>query len=311
MGTDRNTSVCEGRLFRKRSSATVHAWWQRTRGDSKQQATNSGEEMKKNPVKAALRNGEPQIGTWLSFGNLMATRLMARVGFPWLTVDMEHSPIDWSEAGALFGAIADAGCVPLARVPCGDHDHIKRVLDAGAFGIVVPMVDTVDQAREVIAAAKYPPTGTRSLGGTLHALNFDATPGDYLKRANDEILVVLQTESPTGVENAEEIYSLPGVDAIFAGRSARADERRGPAAREGGLAVHCAGERIEDDGHSGAGIRAGAGDQNSAWRSGPVLTAAAVCPVRVLFSGWSRGEPARNPAGFVLTSTPLYRTSRN
>ena len=217
MGTDRNTSVCEGRLFRKRSSATVHAWWQRTRGDSKQQATNSGEEMKKNPVKAALRNGEPQIGTWLSFGNLMATRLMARVGFPWLTVDMEHSPIDWSEAGALFGAIADAGCVPLARVPCGDHDHIKRVLDAGAFGIVVPMVDTVDQAREVIAAAKYPPTGTRSLGGTLHALNFDATPGDYLKRANDEILVVLQTESPTGVENAEEIYSLPGVDAIFVG----------------------------------------------------------------------------------------------
>ncbi|REJ83297.1 MAG: 2-dehydro-3-deoxyglucarate aldolase [Planctomycetota bacterium] len=173
--------------------------------------------MKKNPVKAALKDGKPQIGTWLSFGNLMATRLMARVGFPWLTVDMEHSPIDWSEAGALFGAIADAGCVPLARVPCGDHDHIKRVLDAGAFGIVVPMVDTVEQARDAIAAAKYPPTGTRSLGGTLHALNFDATPGDYLKRANDEILVVLQTESPTGVDNAEEIYSLPGVDAIFVG----------------------------------------------------------------------------------------------
>ncbi len=173
--------------------------------------------MKQNPVKAALREGQPQVGTWLSFGNLMATRLMARVGFPWLTVDLEHSPIDWSEAGLLFGAIADAGCVPLARVPCGSHDHIKRVLDAGAFGIVVPMVDTVDQARAAIAAAKYPPTGNRSLGGTLHALNFDATPGDYYKRANDEILVVLQTESPEGVANAEAIYSLPGVDAIFVG----------------------------------------------------------------------------------------------
>lgn len=173
--------------------------------------------MKKNPVKAALRDGLPQVGTWLSTGDLMATRVMARTGFPWLTVDLEHSPIDWSQAGALFGAIADAGCVPLARVPRGDHDHIKRVLDAGAFGIVVPMVNTVEQAREAIAAAKYPPAGNRSLGGTLHAINFDASPSDYFKRANDEILVVLQTESPEGVDNAEAIYSLPGVDAIFVG----------------------------------------------------------------------------------------------
>ena len=173
--------------------------------------------MKKNPVKAALRAGEPQVGTWLSLGNVFAARLMARTGFPWLTVDLEHSPIDWSEAALLFGAIADAGCVPLARVPRGDHDHIKRVLDAGAHGIIVPMVNTVEEAKAAIAAAKFPPTGTRSVGGALHALNFDATPGDYYKHANDELLVVLQTESPEGVENAEEIYSLPGVDAIFVG----------------------------------------------------------------------------------------------
>jgi 4-hydroxy-2-oxoheptanedioate aldolase len=168
-------------------------------------------------VKSALRNGEPQVGTWLSFGDLLATRLMARVGFPWLTVDMEHSPIDWSQAAALFAVIADAGCVPLARVPRGDHDLIKRVLDAGAFGIVVPMVNTVEEARIAIAAAKYPPEGNRSLGGSWHALNFDATAGDYFRKANAEILVVLQTESPEGVDRAEEIYSLPGVDAIFVG----------------------------------------------------------------------------------------------
>ena len=184
--------------------------------------------MKKNPVKAALRAGQPQVGTWLSTGDLMATRVMARTGFPWLTVDLEHSPIDWSQAGALFGTIADAGCVPLARVPRGDHDHIKRVLDAGAFGIVVPMVNTVEQARDAIAAAKYPPVGNRSLGGTLHALNFDATPGDYFKRANDEILVILQTESPEGVDNAEAIYSLPGVDAIFVGPFDLTAQMRGP-----------------------------------------------------------------------------------
>ncbi len=93
----------------------------------------------------------------------------------------------------------------------------KRVLDAGAWGIVVPMVNTVEEAKLAIAAAKYPPVGNRSIGGGLHALNFDATAGDYYKRANNEILVVLQTESPQGVENAEAIYSLPGVDAVFVG----------------------------------------------------------------------------------------------
>ncbi len=183
--------------------------------------------MKKNPVKAALKAGKPQVGTWLSLGNVFAARLMARVGFPWLTIDIEHSPIDWSDAALLFGAIADAGCVPLARVPRGDHDHIKRVLDGGAHGIVVPMVDTVEEAKTAIAAAKYPPAGNRSVGGGLHALNFDATAGDYFQHANDEILVVLQTESPQGVENAEEIYSLPGVDAIFVGPNDLTFQMRG------------------------------------------------------------------------------------
>jgi len=184
--------------------------------------------MRRNPVKAALREGKPQVGTWLSLGNVFAARVMARVGFPWLTVDLEHSPIGWDSAGLLFGAIADAGCTCLARVPRGDHDLIKRVLDAGAHGIVVPMVDTVEQAREAIAAAKYPPTGNRSVGGSLHALNFDASAGDYYKHANDEILVVLQTESPRGVENAEAIYSLPGVDAIFVGPNDLTFQMRGP-----------------------------------------------------------------------------------
>lgn len=173
--------------------------------------------MKPNPVKRALAAGEAQVGTWLSAGDVFLTRLLARVGFPWLTVDIEHSPIDWSQASLLFGAIADAGCVPIARVPRGDHDHIKRVLDAGAMGIIVPMVNTVEEARLAIAAAKYPPVGNRSIGGALHALNFGATTADYFAQANDEILVILQTESPQGVENADEIYSLPGVDAIFVG----------------------------------------------------------------------------------------------
>ena len=173
--------------------------------------------MKSNPVKLKLREGKPSFGTWLSLGNLFATRVLARMGFDWLTLDMEHQAFDWSLATTLFAAIADAGCVPLARVPEGKHFYIKRALDAGAWGIVVPMVDTVEQARTAIAAAKYPPVGNRSLGGGMHSLNFAASAGEYYRRANDEILVVLQTESARGIENAEAIYSLPGVDAIFVG----------------------------------------------------------------------------------------------
>lgn len=173
--------------------------------------------MKTNPVKRKLRAGEPTFGTWLSLGNLQAARVFARLGWDWLTLDIEHGPFDWSQAATIFAAVADAGCVPLARVPEGSHHYIKRVLDAGAWGIVVPMVDTLEQAKIAIAAAKYPPEGNRSVGGGMHSLNFAATAGDYYARANDEILVVLQTESPRGVENAEAIYSLPGCDAIFIG----------------------------------------------------------------------------------------------
>lgn len=173
--------------------------------------------MKTNRVKELLRRGQPTYGTWLSLGSLFASRVLARMEFDWLTLDLEHSPIDWSQAAAIFGAVADAGNVPLARVPQGSHDYIKRALDAGAWGIVVPMVETVEQAATAIAAAKYPPAGNRSLGGGWHALNFACTAAEYFSRANDEILVVLQTESPRGLANAEQVYSLPGVDAIFVG----------------------------------------------------------------------------------------------
>lgn len=173
--------------------------------------------MRDNPLKTKLRAGEPTFGTWLSLGNLHATRVLARLGFDWLTLDMEHGAFDWSLATTIFAAVSDAGCVPLARVPEGSHHYIKRALDAGAWGIVVPMVNTVEQAQLAIAAAKYPPAGNRSAGGGMHSLNFDAEVREYYERANDQIVVVLQTESPQGVENAEAIYSLPGCDAIFIG----------------------------------------------------------------------------------------------
>jgi 4-hydroxy-2-oxoheptanedioate aldolase len=173
--------------------------------------------MRANPVKRALRAGQPSIGTWLSLGNLTAARFLARAGFAWLTVDVEHSLVDLETATHMFGAIADAGCTALARVPSNRHDHIKRVLDNGAHGIVVPMVNSREEALAAVAAAKFPPVGNRSVGGSVHALNFGATAEEYFARANDEILVVLQCEHIKAVDDFDAIFSVPGIDAIFVG----------------------------------------------------------------------------------------------
>jgi 4-hydroxy-2-oxoheptanedioate aldolase len=173
--------------------------------------------MRPNPVKQALKQGRPSVGTWLSLGSITAARFLARSGFAWLTVDVEHSLVDWETATHMFAAIADAGCTALARVPSNRHDHIKRVLDNGAHGVVVPMVNSRAEAESAVAACLYPPRGNRSVGGSAHALNFQTTPADYYAHADDEVLIVLQCEHIQAVENADSIFSVPGITAIFVG----------------------------------------------------------------------------------------------
>src|SRR5947209_287855 len=164
--------------------------------------------MRANPVKQALKAGKPSVGTWLSLGSITASRFLARCGFAWLTIDVEHSLVDWETMTHMIACIADAGCVALARVPANRHDHIKRVLDNGAHGVVVPMVNSRAEAEAAVAACRYPPVGNRSVGGSVHALNFHCTPGEYYARANDELLVVLQCEHIQSVENADAIFSV-------------------------------------------------------------------------------------------------------
>jgi 4-hydroxy-2-oxoheptanedioate aldolase len=142
---------------------------------------------------------------------------MAQLGFDWLTVDTEHQPIGIETASAMFAVIAGSGPAPLARVPWNHGQNIKRVLDCGAWGIVVPMVETRAEAEQAVGAARYPPLGYRSVGGSLHALSFGSEAATYYARANEEILVVLQMESARSVENAEELLSVPGIDAVFIG----------------------------------------------------------------------------------------------
>src|SRR5436309_5937412 len=173
--------------------------------------------MKTNHTRAKLKRGEPAVVTWLSLPDPVSARLMARVGFDWLTVELEHTPVNFETAAQSFTVIAGSGCVPLARVPWNTGENIKRVLDTGAYGIVVPMVNSRAEAEAVVRAARYQPLGERSIGGQLHAANFDTDPATYYARANEEILVVLMAEHVKAIEAADEILSVPGIDVVFIG----------------------------------------------------------------------------------------------
>ena len=173
--------------------------------------------MRTNHVRHKLKRGEPSIGTWLTLASTPAADLMARTGFDWLTVELEHSPATSETAANCFAIIAAAGKVPLARIPWNTPENIKRVLDTGAYGVVVPLVNTRAEAEAAVAAARYAPQGKRSIGGNLHAANFATDASTYYAKANDEILVVVMLEQVEAVKNAEEILSVPGIDAFFIG----------------------------------------------------------------------------------------------
>lgn len=173
--------------------------------------------MRPNPIKQLLKARKPAVGTWLTLGSILGTRFLARSGFDYLTVDIEHNLMGMETATHMFAAAADAGCPVFARVACGAHDQIKRVLDNGAHGVVVPMVNTRRQAEEAVAACLYPPRGNRSVGGSAHALNWATTPAEYYARADDEIAIILQCEHIQAVRTFDDVFSVPGIDAVFVG----------------------------------------------------------------------------------------------
>src|SRR5204862_7673646 len=124
--------------------------------------------------------------------------------FEWLTVEIEHTPITFETAAQSFAIIAASGCVPLARVPFNTVENIKRVLDTGAWGVVVPMVNTRAEAEAVVRAARYRPIGERSIGGNLHSATFATDAATYYVWANDVILVIVL---PYNVVEADNIVS--------------------------------------------------------------------------------------------------------
>ncbi len=173
--------------------------------------------MRTNYVRHKLQRGEPSVGTWLTLPSVISAGMMARTGFDWLTVELEHASTSFETAAACFAIIAASGKVPLVRVPVNSVENIKRVLDTGAYGVIVPMVNTRAEAEAVVAAARYAPIGKRSIGGQLPAANFETDSATYYKNANQEIFVVVMLETREALANADEILSVPGIDAFFIG----------------------------------------------------------------------------------------------
>jgi len=175
--------------------------------------------MRTNQVKEKLKRGESALGAWLSLPSVPAARIMARLGFDWLVVDMEHSAQNPVLMADMVGAIADAAlCAPMVRVPTNSVEWFKWALDAGAWGVVVPMVNTREEAQRVVEHVKYPPRGTRSIGGAFGPYGFGITDWpSYARTANDEIIVIVQIESQQALQNLDDILSVPGIDVAFVG----------------------------------------------------------------------------------------------
>lgn len=177
------------------------------------------ETMRTNQVKEKLLRGESALGAWLGIAHVPTARIMARLGFDWLVVDMEHSAHNAVLMAEMVATIADAGtCAPMVRIPANSVEWFKWALDAGAWGVVVPMVNTREEAQRAVEFAKYPPRGTRSIGGAFGPYGFGITNWpEYLRIANDETLVIVQIESAPALQNLDEILSVEGVDVAFVG----------------------------------------------------------------------------------------------
>ena len=173
--------------------------------------------MRSNHVRRRLEAGEPSVGTWLALPSPECAEQVSRLGFDWLVIDAEHNPIDIRTLAQMFAAMTPTPVAPMVRIPWNTPEHFKRVLDAGAWGIVVPMVNSREEAERAVQATRYHPLGQRSVGGGRHAISFGGGAEEYFRAANDEILLVLQIEHIKGVEAADEILSVPGVDACFIG----------------------------------------------------------------------------------------------
>ncbi len=170
----------------------------------------------KNKLRRALLQREVTLGSWIQIGHPATAEVLARVGYDWVCVDLEHGAIDLESTTNIFRALGGFDCVPIARLPLNDPLWIHRVLDAGARGLIIPMVKTAAEAEAAVREAKYPPRGTRGFGYSRangHGADFAAS----IVSANEEIAMIMQIEHKDAVANLDAILRVDGVDGVFVG----------------------------------------------------------------------------------------------
>ena len=173
-------------------------------------------DLPQNPFKRALKAGTAQIGLWSSLSSAYSVEIIAGAGFDWILLDMEHSPNDLESLLSQLQAAAPYPSHAAVRVPWNDMVTIKRVLDAGAQTLLIPYVQTAEEAKQAVANTRYPPAGVRGVAGTTRASRFGRVK-DYARRAHEETCVLVQLETQSALAEIEKVAAIDGVDGIFIG----------------------------------------------------------------------------------------------
>ncbi len=167
----------------------------------------------RNPVKAKLKAGQPSIGTWMTIGHPDVAEFLATLGFDWFVFDMEHSPLSFETVQVLMQASSFSKTVPMVRVAWNDMVLIKRALDIGAYGLVIPWVNTREDAKNAVRYSRYPPRGIRGCGPRRAAVR----DPEYFETVEDELLLVVQIETEEALKNIDDILTVEGIDACYIG----------------------------------------------------------------------------------------------
>ncbi len=169
-----------------------------------------------NLFRERLQRKSAPLGTWLMAGAPSTAEALGRAGFDWLLLDQEHVPLDQRDTVGLLNAMAATGAAPVVRLAANEQVFFKRALDQGAQTVMVPFVDTVEDARRAVSCVKYPPEGNRGFAAVVRASGY-GTVKDYGTRANASTFTIIQLETPRAVAALEDIAAVPGVDALFLG----------------------------------------------------------------------------------------------
>lgn len=197
--------------------------------------------VERNHTLRQLLAGESAFGAWLLSASPRAAEVLS-ARLDWVGIDCEHSPVGVADVEELVRAVERGDATPIVRLPsvaAAVDGGCKHALDAGAGGVVVSGVETADEARRAATAARFPPEGTRGVAGTTRANAYGERFDEYVASADDEVLVAVQIESPRGVENADEILAVDGVDVAFVGENdlsaahGHPGEKQRPAVRDG------------------------------------------------------------------------------